>query len=40
MSSARLSAEGFKPQKQRTQSYVTDDKIYCDYVIPNEEMIH
>jgi hypothetical protein len=27
------------PSIQWVQSYVTDDKIYCVYVAPNEEMI-
>ena len=27
------------PQIQWIQSYVTDDKIYCVYVAPNEEMV-
>jgi cell division inhibitor SulA len=27
------------PQIQWVQSYVTDDKIYCVYLAPNEEMI-
>jgi len=27
------------PQIQWVESYVTDDKIYCVYVAPNEEMI-
>jgi hypothetical protein len=27
------------PQIQWVQSYVTDDKIYCVYIAPNEEMI-
>jgi cell division inhibitor SulA len=27
------------PQIQWIQSYVTDDKIYCVYIAPNEEMI-
>ena len=27
------------PQIQWVQSYVTDDKIYCVYISPNEEMI-
>lgn len=32
-----LSAMG--PQIQWVQSYVTDDKIYCVYIAPNEEMV-
>jgi Protein of unknown function (DUF4242) len=27
------------PQIQWVESYVTDDKLYCVYVAPNEEMI-
>ncbi len=27
------------PQIQWVQSYVTDDKIYCVYVAPNEEIV-
>lgn len=27
------------PQIQWVQSFVTDDKIYCVYIAPNEEMI-
>ena len=27
------------PQIQWVQSYVTDNKIYCIYIAPNEEMI-
>lgn len=27
------------PQIQWVQSYVTDNKIYCVYISPNEEMI-
>lgn len=27
------------PEIQWVQSYVTDDKIYCVYIAPNEEMI-
>jgi hypothetical protein len=27
------------PQIQWVQSYVTDDKIYCVYVAPNEAMV-
>ncbi len=27
------------PQIQWLESYVTDDKIYCIYIAPNEEMI-
>lgn len=28
------------PRIQWVQSYVTDNKLYCVYVAPNEEMIH
>ena len=27
------------PQIQWVQSYVTNDKVYCVYIAPNEEMI-
>lgn len=27
------------PQIQWVQSYVTDDKVYCVYIAPNEQMI-
>ena len=27
------------PSIQWVQSYVTDDKIYCIYIAPNEEMV-
>ncbi len=27
------------PQIQWVQSYVTDDKVYCVYIAPNEEMV-
>jgi hypothetical protein len=27
------------PQIQWLQSYVTDDKIYCVYIAPNEQMV-
>ncbi len=27
------------PKIQWVQSYVTDDKIYCEYIAPNEEMV-
>ena len=30
---------GMGPQIQWVQSYVTDDKIYCVYIAPNEEMV-
>jgi len=28
------------PQIQWVQSYVTDNKLYCIYIAPNEEMVH
>jgi hypothetical protein len=28
------------PRIQWIESYVTDNKLYCVYVAPNEEMIH
>ena len=31
--------QGLGPQIQWVQSYVTDDKIYCIYIAPNEEMV-
>ena len=30
---------GMGPQIQWVQSYVTDDKIYCVYIAPNEELV-
>jgi len=30
---------GLGPQIQWVQSYVTDDKIYCIYIAPNEGMV-
>ncbi|HEY4714108.1 MAG TPA: DUF4242 domain-containing protein [Aquirhabdus sp.] len=27
------------PQVQWVQSYVTGDKIYCEYIAPNEELV-
>ena len=30
---------GMGPQIQWVQSYVTDDKIYCVYLAPNEEAV-
>ena len=27
------------PQIQWVQSYVTDDKVYCVYIAPNEDMV-
>ena len=27
------------PQIQWIQNYVTDDKVYCVYIAPNEEMV-
>jgi len=31
--------ENLGPKIQWVQSYVTDDKIYCVYIAPNEEMV-
>lgn len=31
--------QGMGPQIQWIQSYVTDDKVYCVYIAPNEEAI-
>ena len=31
--------EKMGPQIQWLQSYVTEDKVYCIYIAPNEEMI-
>jgi hypothetical protein len=31
--------KGMSPQIQWVQSYVTDDKIYCVYIAPNEEAV-
>jgi hypothetical protein len=31
--------ENLGPKIQWLQSYVTDDKIYCVYIAPNEEMV-
>lgn len=31
--------ESLGPKIQWIQSYVTDDKIYCVYIAPNEEMV-
>jgi hypothetical protein len=28
------------PQIQWVQSYVTENKIYCIYIAPDEEMVH
>ena len=30
---------GLGPQIQWLHSYVTDDKIYCVYIAPNEELV-
>jgi hypothetical protein len=30
---------GLGPQIQWVESYVTDDKIYCVYIAPDEEMV-
>ena len=31
--------ESLGPQIQWVQSYVTDDKVYCVYIAPNEEVV-
>jgi hypothetical protein len=31
--------QGLGPQIQWVQSYVTEDKIYCVYIAPNEELV-
>jgi uncharacterized protein DUF4242 len=31
--------EKLGPQIQWVQSYVTDDKVYCVYIAPNESMV-
>jgi hypothetical protein len=31
--------QGLGPQVQWLHSYVTDDKIYCVYIAPNEAMV-
>ena len=31
--------ENLGPKIQWLQSYVTDDRIYCVYIAPNEEMV-
>ena len=31
--------ESLGPQIQWQQSYVTDDKVYCVYIAPNEELV-
>jgi len=31
--------QGLGPQIQWVQSYVTDNKIYCVYIAPNEAMV-
>ena len=36
---SRSVLESLGPQIQWLQSYVTDDKIYCVYIAPNEEMV-
>ena len=28
------------PEIQWVQSYVTDNKLYCIYIAPNEELVH
>jgi hypothetical protein len=36
---SRSVLDAMGPQIQWVQSYVTDDKIYCVYVAPNEEVV-
>ena len=36
---SRSVLEGMGPQIQWVESYVTDDKIYCVYVAPDEEAV-
>ena len=36
---SRSVLEGLGPQIQWVESYVTDDRIYCVYIAPNDEMI-
>lgn len=31
--------QGLGPKIQWVQSYVTDDKVYCVYIAPNEELV-
>jgi hypothetical protein len=31
--------KGMGPQIQWLESYVTDDKVYCVYIAPSEEMV-
>lgn len=31
--------QGIGPQIQWLESFVTDDKIYCVYIAPNEELV-
>lgn len=31
--------EGLGPKIQWVQSYVTDDKVYCEYLAENEELV-
>ena len=31
--------QGLGPQIQWVESYVTDDKVYCVYIAPNEAMV-
>jgi len=31
--------QGLGPRIQWVQSYVTDDKVYCVYIAPNEAMV-
>jgi hypothetical protein len=36
---SRSVLDAMGPQIQWVQSYVTDDKIYCEYIAPNEEAV-
>ena len=35
----KLSPQELGPEIQWVESYVTDDRVYCIYIAPNEEMI-
>ncbi|MBI1787917.1 MAG: DUF4242 domain-containing protein [Acidobacteria bacterium] len=36
---SRSVLEGLGPQIQWLQSYVSDDKVYCVYISPNQDLI-
>ena len=36
---SKLTPSELRPQIQWIHSYVTDNKLYCVYVAPNEEMV-